>query len=366
MHSAEERLDGQDPWAYTEVCDISDYTWSVGYLLMATGDATWADHIERAVFNAGLGAITKDFKAHQYFTSPNQVVAANGICKRYNPNRLAYRPGHDVQCCSGNVERFLPNYALRQWMLTNDGGVAAALYGPSRFTTTIDNEPVTIDQQTEYPFGDTITFLVHTAKPVVFPLSLRLPGWTKDPTLALNGQPQTIAEQPGSFTTIRRTFVNGDTIVLHLPMPVVVHHWPHDTASVERGPLVFSLKIEESATSVEEKTPGFPAWDKRPASAWNYALSVTDGANDQLQLLSKPANEFPFDTGRAPIELRAPARAITNWKLADNGGNPGFPAHPQLADQTENITLVPYGSTCLRLTVFPLVGASERSAGAIP
>ncbi|HSV16345.1 MAG TPA: beta-L-arabinofuranosidase domain-containing protein [Tepidisphaeraceae bacterium] len=367
MHSAEERLDGQDAWGYTEVCDISDYTWSVGYLLMSTGDATWADHIERAVFNAGLGAITKDFKAHQYFSSPNQVVATNGICKRYNPNRLAYRAGHDVQCCSGNVERFLPNYALRQWMQNADGGVAAVMYGPSRFSTTIDGQAVTIDEQTDYPFSETITFVVHVAKPAAFGLSLRLPGWTKNPSVAVNDQPLTNAEQPGQFTTIRRTFNDGDKIVLKLPMPIVIHHWPHDTASIERGPLVFSLKIGESATPVQDATmqPGFPAWDKRPASPWNCALAISDGGSEQLQLVSKPTNGFPFDIGHSPIELQAPARVITNWKLTDNGGNPGFPTSPQLADEVERVTLVPYGSTCLRLTVFPTVAPTERTVGAM-
>jgi hypothetical protein len=350
LHTAEEKLDGQNPWDYTETCDVSDYTWSVGYLLMASGDATWADHIEKAIFNAGFGCITKDFKAHQYFSAPNQVIVTDGICKRYNPNRLAYRPQHDVECCSGNVHRFLPNFALRQWMRTPAGGVVAALYGPSKFSTTIDGADVSVEEKTEYPFSDTIEFEVHTSKPVAFPLIVRVPGWTTEPRMEVNGQAYSKLTEPGSFTELQRTFTDGDTVTLHLPMSVTIHKWANQTVSIERGPLVYSLKIVEDDEAVATSRPDFPAWNKRPASAWNYALMVDPSV---VKLVTKSASGCPWDTGNSPLELQAPAKKIENWKLAAKDANPGFESDPKLAAETETVTLVPYGSTCLRLTVFP-------------
>ena len=65
--------------ALHETCDISDFIWSYGYMLMATGDVKWADKMESAVYNAALGAINKDFKALQYFSSPNQLLATEKI-----------------------------------------------------------------------------------------------------------------------------------------------------------------------------------------------------------------------------------------------------------------------------------------------
>jgi rhamnogalacturonyl hydrolase YesR len=58
-----------------ETCNISDHTWTWGYLMMATGDGIWGDRIERACFNAGLGAVKKDWRAVQYFSCPNQFLA---------------------------------------------------------------------------------------------------------------------------------------------------------------------------------------------------------------------------------------------------------------------------------------------------
>jgi len=357
MHSAQEFLAGKDPWSLTETCDVTDYTWSLGYMLMASGDAAYADKIEKAIFNAGLGAVAKDFKSHQYFSSPNQVIATHGICKAHNPDREAYRPGHDVECCSGNVHRMLPNYALRQWLMTPTGGIVAALYGASRFNTAIDGAMVTIDEQTDYPFSDEIGFVIHTDRPVEFALLLRIPGWTFEPRIDLNGAAFAEATKPGTFTTIRRKFVDGDRVTLHLPMATKIVDWSNATASIERGPLVYSLKIQESAEPVygEKTSADFPAWDKRPASPWAYALAFTSSEPaSQVKMLSKPIKGFPWDPQNVPIELQAPAKAISNWTLSPTTGNPGFPADPKFTGMSQTITLVPYGATTLRLTVFPV------------
>jgi uncharacterized protein len=365
LHSAEERLDGSNPWSYHETCDVSDYTWSVGYLLMASGDCTWADHIEKTIFNAGFGSITKDFKSHQYFSSPNQVVTAPGICKRYNPDRLEYRPGHDVECCSGNVERFLPNFALRQWLITPTGGIVAALYAPSKFSTTIDGVAVSIDEKTDYPFSETIDFVIHVSRAVSFPLVLRVPGWTADPTLQINGQPFAGLTTAGSFTTIHRTFADGDVLSLHLPMPLKIHDWNHQTASIERGPLVYSLSINESASPVwgAKTSKDFPAWDIQPASKWNYALELSGtDPTTQLRFAAKPLAGCPWDTGNSPVEISAPVREITNWGIAADGSNPGFPSKPEFASQVQTARFVPDGTTCLRLTVLPVDSPSGNTS----
>jgi len=358
LHSAEEGLRGNDPSLYHETCDVSDYAWSVGYLLMATGDASWADHIEKTTFNAGLGSITKDFKAHQYFSSPNQVVARHGLVSKYDTNRVAYRPGHDTECCSGNVHRFLPNYVLRQWMRTPQGGVVAALYGASIHKTTVHGVPVTIEQQTEYPFADTVTLVVRCAQPLAFPLHVRIPGWADGAEITVNDKRWPGLCTPASFETIQRTFANGDTVRMHFPMAVRLRYWGTGAVSVERGPLVYSLKIEEAATPVfgVKTTPEFPAWDILPASPWNYGLQVKEfDIASQVQVVERSVSGFPWDVGNSPIELRVPARRISAWTLPEKT-IPSLLEKPVGDGEIETVTLVPYGATRIRLTVFPLLG----------
>ncbi len=162
-----------------ETCDMTDHTWSWGYMLMATGDARWADHIERACMNAGFGAIKKDWKALQYFSCPNQFLATltsdhnimehGGRMMAFQPN-----PGQRTACCGGDVHRLYPNLVIRMWMKDSHGGLVAALYGPSRVKTTVgpNAQEVEIIQQTNYPFEEQIQFRINTSKPVGFPLSL--------------------------------------------------------------------------------------------------------------------------------------------------------------------------------------------------
>lgn len=56
-----------------ETCDIVEFNLSWGYLLMATGWGDFGDRVERALFNAGMGAVRKDWSGFQYISYPNQV-----------------------------------------------------------------------------------------------------------------------------------------------------------------------------------------------------------------------------------------------------------------------------------------------------
>ena len=180
--SCMEDLAGKDPLDGHETCDIADYTWSVGYLLMATGKAEYADKIERACFNAAPGAVTSDFRALQYFSYPNQVLATSTsnhtLFFRGYP-WMSYRPNPGTECCAGNVHRVMPNFAARMWLRDKQGGVVAALYGPGAFVGNVGQpaQTVTISEETDYPFGETITFTIHTPAAVEFPFSFRIPEW---------------------------------------------------------------------------------------------------------------------------------------------------------------------------------------------
>lgn len=130
---------------------------------MATGEAQWADRIEKAMFNAALGAITKDFKSMQYFSCPNQFIAtgnSNHNEFKYGLTWMAYRPIHETECCIGNLHRYMPNYVARMWMKDAKGQPVAALYGPSTVVYSLaDGVTVRIEEKTSYPFDEKIDFV---------------------------------------------------------------------------------------------------------------------------------------------------------------------------------------------------------------
>ena len=143
-----------------EICDISDYTGIYPILLKATGDAAYADKIERAAFNAAPGSVTKDFKALQYFSAPNQVIDARNSFIRNGGGAMRYAPNSATECCPGNVNRMMPNFAINSWMTDGKGGLAATMYARSSVTYRVGerSSEVTVDEDTYYPFSDLHSF----------------------------------------------------------------------------------------------------------------------------------------------------------------------------------------------------------------
>jgi hypothetical protein len=136
---------------------------------------------------------------------------------------------------------------------------------------------------------------------------------------------------------------------------------------VEHGPLVYTLPIKANWTpKVEPKytTADFPSWEAMPASQWNYGLDLDPAKPEAaLEFHRKPlAEEQALDPWvEPPTTITAPARLIAGWDLQANPDDPTQKFTPPLPDvparktagPATRITLVPYGATQLRLTIFP-------------
>lgn len=88
-----------------------------------------------------------------------------------------------------------------------------------------------------------------------------------------------------------------------------------------------------------------------PAGKWNYAL-VKDGLKD-LKVEKTGAQGFPFDLETVPLKIRVPVTGVKGWTLKENRFTPALPETFKTEGKVEYIDLVPYGSTTLRVTIFP-------------
>jgi hypothetical protein len=280
---------------------------------------------------------------------------------------MAYWPCHETECCAGNVHRFMPNYAARMWMRDSHGGLVSTLFGPSRvaFQDERTGESVTVIQETGYPFAETVRYRFISQQPVTFSFTFRIPGWCDEAQARLNSAPLAEKLESGKFTTIQRTFRDGDIVELRLPMkPKRVQL--RDGVSIERGPIVYAFPVPERVTTdlgtyanlngKHSPDPvNFPALDIQPAGPWNYALAVE--RDEDMQVVNSATSGYPLDSSSVPVRIRVPAKKVKHWELVDNRFTPPLPAPETFECEaaTDTIELVPYGSTRLRLTVFPAV-----------
>ena len=138
-------------------------------------------------------------------------------------------------------------------------------------------------------------------------------------------------------------------------MPVALREGFNNAISVERGPLVYSLKIDPEFKKLRGKEP-FADYEVFPKSPWNYAL-VLDREHPQTSITfdTQPVGAMPFSQDGAPIVAHAQGVRLPAWDLEKNAAAPPPTVDPtKFRDQpTVPITLIPYGCTDLRITEFP-------------
>jgi hypothetical protein len=346
IFSADEHLAGRDPSQGTELCAVVEAMFSLEQDLAIFGDAAFGDRLERIAYNALPATLSKDLWAHQYDQQANQVMCSisNHRWSTNGPEANIFGLEPHFGCCTANMHQGWPKLAASLWMSAPDNGFAAVAYGPSVVTS----NGVTIEERTDYPFRDTVTLLVTPVKPTAFPLVLRIPAWAVGVTASVNGQQQANVK-PGEFFRVSREWKPGDRVELRFPMAIRVSTWYNNSVAVERGPLVYSLRIGESWHKIKQTGPASD-WEVYPTTPWNYAL-----VPGSLQVAEKPIAAQPFDAANAPIEITAKARRLPQWTLVDDSPGP-LPMSPVTSKRAEEtITLVPYGAAKLRITAFPVL-----------
>ncbi|MET0136476.1 MAG: RICIN domain-containing protein [Kibdelosporangium sp.] len=359
-----------DPRQGFETCGVVEFMASHELLTRITGDPLWADRTEDLAFNMLPASLDPQGKAIHYVTSANSVQLDDlAKARRQYQNGFAmqaYKPGIDqYRCCPHNYGQGWPYYVEEMWLATPDGGVAAALYGPSTVSVKVaDATTITITERTSYPFSDTITFTLSLPRALAFPLALRIPGWSSNPQLTVNGV-STPAQGGPRFVTVNRTWNNGDTVVLRLPMTPRTRLWTrnHNAVSVDYGALTFSLAIDERWNRYGGTTT-WPEYEVKPGSAWNVGLLP----NQQPTVSTGGNVNDPFTLASTPIRLTAQAQDIPDWAV-DSENVVGTLNDGPVASTApvKQVTLVPMGAARLRVTSFPQTGGTRGwgTAGAL-
>lgn len=222
--------------AYGESCAaIANMMWN-WRMLAASGDSRYVDVMERALYN-GINS--------------GMDLSGTLYCYR-NPlestGEKIRNEWYDTDCCPSNLERTLA--ALPGYMYTTGPrGIYANLYHNSTLNWRLpDGTPLEVKQKTEYPWGDSVELTVTPAKDSDFSVFLRVPGWSPNSNVSVNGKPVAAKPRSGEYYEIRRRWTAGDKVTLALDMtPQAMRSNPllrenAGRVAIERGPLIYCIE----------------------------------------------------------------------------------------------------------------------------
>ena len=364
MFGGDEGLHGKNPVQGVEFCSISESMFSLESMLAITGDMEYADLLEKITYNALPTQASDDFNSRQYFQAANQVSLTTHLKTSYQTvghggTDFVFGVLSGYPCCTANMHQSWPKYVQNLWYATKDGGVAALLYAPSEVTLKVANGVnLKVIEETGFPFRDQVNFKLELSKNAVFPFHLRIPEWADQAEITINGK-KWERDITNQVAILSREWKNGDKIVLKMPMKLKTSQWFDFATTIERGPLVYSLKIRDEKSTINRNDKYKEMQEVHALDDWNYALFSEDLAdlNASVEVIEKPWNgSYPWNLESAPIELKMRGIQLPEWKLMNSA--PVLPAwwggRKKEEVEFQEITLVPYGCTTLRITEFPV------------
>ena len=233
--------------SYCETCASIASIMFAWRLLMITGEAKYAELMERTLYNGFLAGLSLDGQRYIY---ANPLQVREGHMTRGDDHDYQRVEWFHCACCPPNVMRILAS--LEHYVLL--GGDARAVlhqYMTGRYAAAVAGGEVRLDVTTDYPWDGTVTIRLDRPPAGPWELALRVPYWAEQSTLTVNGTAVETAPTDG-WWVVGRQWNDGDEVVLVLPLEprFTVADARLDAGrgavAVEYGPLVYCVEAVDN------------------------------------------------------------------------------------------------------------------------
>jgi DUF1680 family protein len=229
---------------YCETCAaIASMMWN-WRLLLATGEARYADLLERSLYNGFLSSVSLDGQRY-FYVNPLQSRGADPMRSRGVVERPEW---FGCACCPPNVMRQIAMVG-HHVVTVDELGLQIHQYIATRMEVELEaTGRVVLRMETDYPWDGKVKVTIEETGGKGWTLALRVPGWCEGASLQVNGQAVDVAAAGGTYAAIERVWQAGDVVELDMPMPPrFVEPNPRVDAirgslAIERGPLVYCLE----------------------------------------------------------------------------------------------------------------------------
>jgi len=238
--------------AYNETCaNIGNAMWN-WRMLRTAGEAKYADVMELVLYNSMLSAVSIDGKSFFYTDPLRWYGSEHRLLSQDAPSRWYT---FNCYCCPPQVARCIS--WLHEWACSlSDEGVWVNLYGGNKLETKLaDGSPITLSQETSYPWEGLIKITIQEKTKCA--VMLRIPAWAEGAQIKINGEMTDVNAKPETYAKLEREWSSNDTIELLLPMDVrLVRAHPRveealNQVAILRGPVVYCLESVDLPNNID-------------------------------------------------------------------------------------------------------------------
>jgi DUF1680 family protein len=285
-----------------EYCSLQELLDSYCLLFQKTGNAEIGDNIENTFYNAAQGSRNSQHSCIAYLKTDNSYEMLGTKNGEIEPDRkqtrYKYSPAHqDVAvCCNPNAGRISPYFVQNSWMNENETTLVAALLMPNILETTINENKIQIENNTEYPYQNDFKFKISQVKSSRFTLKIRKPNWVAK----INTNEKFKIQN--AFIVIEREFSVNDIVYISFEAEVQIKTDNTGNHYYTYGALLYALPINSLEIAGKNYNANFTDFTYEPVSPVKYLFKEGVKANYKNgKILTKLINQ---NTGKLEkIEL---------------------------------------------------------------